>query len=658
MRGQRRLPLGGEARFLYKEKLLMFNANSIISALKNAPLDADAVLNIGEWLFAENLPKEFFLSIKSLVEAKNWTELNERFYKKLSFGTGGLRGRVVAKNPTSVELPAAGAAPKHPAAGSNCLNYVTVLKATLGLFNYCKKHFDAKNPRLLVSYDTRFFSEEFARMAASMWANLGGEAYMFGGARPTPQLSYTIPQIGAHAGVMITASHNPYYDNGYKVYDENGAQMASQKTKLLAEFIGEVSVNDVSGFLDSGILGAKILPAEAENSYIDSLSEALIEPDSLRETPPKIVYTPLHGTGAAVCPRVMERFGIPAVFVEAQMKPDGAFATVKSPNPEDSSAMEMGIKIAEDCGADALIATDPDSDRMGVAVKSEGGKFGILSGNEVGIMLAAFRLERMKALGLMEDPENCVVLKSFITSPLIEKICGFYGVRCVNTLTGFKYIGERICLYEKKFIAENGCELKDRYFKNRARMFQKHSSFFVLGAEESLGYLGTDSTKDKDANSALLMFAELLAYLKKNGLSAREYLVEIFKKYSFVRDFSESLRLESVADLKRAKNILFEFGKNPPKKISNLEVSEIVNFSDGGISDADGERLPKENFYMLKFADGSRVGVRASGTEPKIKFYISIAGGKAGSADDLDSLNARSREKADAIFRYFEGVFA
>ncbi|MBR4597674.1 MAG: phospho-sugar mutase [Opitutales bacterium] len=622
----------------------------VFDTLKN--LQPDAAKNLSEFISCENLPDRAAASVCELVEAKKFGELDDRFFRHLSFGTGGLRGRVLAANPARAEIPAE--EPEYPAVGTNCLNDFTVLKAALGLWDFCADYC-AKNggaPRLVIARDVRFFSERFCALTASLWRKKGGEVFIFSGARSTPQLSFTVRKLKALAGVVITASHNPPHDNGYKVYFKDGGQITNKIASEIAERMSKIGWGEVCKHLQIDLGGVKIVPQDVEECYIKSIADCVLDKPLIEKNPPKIVFSPVHGTGAFACPKVMGSLGISPILVEAQMAENPRFPTVKTPNPEYPETLSAGIEIAKRENADAVLVTDPDADRLGVAVRGEGGEYGLLDGNSIAAALFYYRAEKMRQMGIIKNPKNCAVIKTFVTTPLIDKIARARGLKCVNVLTGFKWIGERLTHYENLLEKEIGAEAAEKLgYLERAALMQKHSTFAVFGGEESYGYIAADSVRDKDANAALAMFCELMACLKSRGKSFADYMAEIYSEFGCHAQAHASVYFEGAGGARKIQNILESLEENPLESLCGCAVSSFTNFSKEGIFDADGLPVPAEKFYFYELENGAQFAVRASGTEPKIKFYIFASAPVSGGVSQKDAM-----QKSEEIVGKIKGV--
>lgn len=617
--------------------------------------------NILGWLDENFLPEWAIDALVELFEEGRYEEINDRFFRFLAFGTGGMRGRTIGKQPAMAELgrQSEQGTPEHAAVGANNMNDFNVVRATMGLFNYCKGYLDANGggtPKLVVAYDVRHFSKRFCELAASVWTRMGGEAYIFDSPRSTPQLSFSVRQLKTTAGIVITASHNPPHDNGYKVYFSDGAQAISPHAEGIVEQVGKVSWKEVGKYLDINLDGVKRVPEEAEQAYIKSIENCVIDAKVLADNKPKVVFTSVHGTGVTMCPAVMRHFGLDPYFVEPQMKIDSRFPTVKQPNPEYAETLSMGIQKMRETGAECLMATDPDADRMGVAIRTRSGEIRLLTGNMIGSLLAQYRISRMIEKGIITNPAKCAVIKTFVTTPLQDKIAAAYGIKCINTLTGFKWIGGRLELYRKQLEKALGKSVDDLTYLERAKLSQEYSTFFVFGGEESYGYLGTDLVRDKDANAAVMMFCEMLGYLKSIGKTVDEYLDDIYLKCGYYLESLRSVYREGAAGAKQIQDFLVKLGEKPLESVGGVKVAKAVNFAKDEIFDADGIKIPSERFYFYTLKNGYSFAIRGSGTEPKIKFYA-FAHEKADSLEGLAKAKQTAKTELDRILDDLEANF-
>jgi phosphoglucomutase len=560
-------------------------------------------------------------SIEELVSGGHWTELNDRFYKTLTFGTGGLRGRTIGKHVTAAErgTPAAEGRPEHPAVGTNAMNDFNINRAVQGLMAYLKQKFPGEQVQVVFAHDTRHFSKEFAGLAARIVATLGGRAWLFPSDRPTPQLSFTIRWLKAHAGAVITASHNPAHDNGFKVYFQDGAQIVEPHASGIIKEVLAVQESLKPSPDPSGQVS--VLGPEADAAFLQALETSVLDRDGLAAGAGKlrIVYSPIHGTGARAVPAVLRQFGFTFSTVAAQDVPDGRFPTVASPNPENAETLQMAVDQAAREGADLVMATDPDADRMGAAVRTAAGGFQLLNGNQIGSILAAYRLETMFRLGWL-TPANAghaALIKTFVTTDLQKEIAAVWGVKCVETLTGFKYIGEKLGDYEKQAGGRGDLDLAAW----RERLLAK-STFFVFGGEESYGYLGGDYARDKDAAGSVLMLAEVAAVLKAKGRTLLDYLEEIYRQYGYYAEKLGTLTFEGAEGAAKIKRLVEGYRSHPPTEWAGVPVTGVQNFAEDRFVDIDGKPVPAELMLIFHLKGGARVAVRGSGTEPKIKYYF------------------------------------
>ena len=623
-------------------------------AVNDGKLLESSAENIKSWLDDDFLPAWALESLTELFENGEYSELDDRFFKPLSFGTGGLRGRTIGKVCTKAELgtPSAQGTPEHAAAGANNMNDFTVARASIGLFNYCSKWLlecgSQSKPSLVIAYDVRHFSKLFCELVASIWKKLGGEVSIFDGARSTPQLSFTVRYLQATAGIVITASHNPSHDNGYKVYFGDGAQIISPHAEGVVAEVGKVSWHSLGDFLDIDLQGVNVIEKSVEEAYIASIEDCVVDKQVMSVNKPKVVFTAVHGTGASLCPSVMRHFGLEPILVEEQMVMDPRFPTVKQPNPEYAETLSMGIEKMKECDADCLMATDPDADRMGVAIKTRSGEIRLLTGNMIGSLLSEYRIAQMKTKGIITNPSKCALIKTFVTSPLQDKIAQTHGLKCVNTLTGFKWIGGRLTMYDKILSEAVGKDCSTLPYLERSKLLQEHSTFFVFGGEESYGYLGTDSVRDKDANAAVIMFSEMMAYLKSQGKTIDEYLDEIYLKCGYYLEDLKSIYREGASGSAEIQAFLKMLDESPMTEVGSVKVAKAINFAKDKIVDVDGQEIAKEKFFFYTLENGYSFAIRASGTEPKIKFYA-FAVETAESQQELERVKKMARERLDSM---------
>ena len=594
------------------------------------------VVSLKQWASADFLPNWAGASIVELVENGEWDELNDRFYQNLAFGTGGIRGRTIGNVPASAEagtLSAIGS-PEHAAVGSNVLNDFNLVRATIGLFRYVEQYLKDSGsydlPRFVIAHDVRHFSRHFCELAASTWCKLGGQALIFEGPRSTPQLSFAVRQNKATCGAVITASHNPSHDNGFKVYFDDGAQVVSPHAEGIVDLVNLVELSEVPAFLDVDLAPVISLGAKDDAAYLDVLKEMVIDSEVMEKQAPRIVFSPIHGTGAISSVPALKELGVEVIEVPEQMVQDPRFPTVKSPNPENAEALAMAIAKANEVGADVVLATDPDADRMGVAVRDRSGEMVLLTGNQIGTIMAEYRISVLKDAEIIPEDggENTVLIKTFVTSPMQEAVADWHGLKTINTLTGFKWIGAKLAGYEAqmkaKLMEEEGtavdydaCDIW-----TRADLLLDYSTYFVFGGEESYGYLASDKVRDKDANAAVVMFCEVAAYLKAQEMTFPEFLDSLYLQHGYYEEKTINIYYEGAAGSQKIKNILESYRSDAPKTFGDVSVSGFTDFGKDEIIDADGDKIPPQDFYFLELSNGYSFAVRGSGTEPKIKFYV------------------------------------
>jgi len=594
------------------------------------------VVNLKQWASADFLPDWAGASILELVENSEWDELNDRFYQNLAFGTGGIRGRTIGRVPAAAETgtPSEKGSPEHAAVGSNVLNDFNLVRATIGLFRYTKQYLKESGsydlPRFVIAHDVRHFSRHFCELAASTWCKLGGQALIFEGPRSTPQLSFAVRQNKATCGAVITASHNPSHDNGFKVYFDDGAQVVSPHAEGIVDLVNLVELSEVPTFLDIDLAPVISLGAKDDAAYQEVLKEMVIDSEVMEKQAPRIVFSPIHGTGAISSVPALKEFGVEVIEVPEQMVQDPRFPTVKSPNPENAEALAMAIAKANEVGADVVVATDPDADRMGVAVRDRSGQMVLLTGNQIGTIMAEYRISVLKDAEIIPEDggENTVLIKTFVTSPMQEAVADWHGLKTINTLTGFKWIGDKLAGYEAqmkaRLLEEEGtavdydaCDIW-----TRADLLLDYSTYFVFGGEESYGYLASDKVRDKDANAAVVMFCEVAAYLKAQEMTFPEFLDSLYLQHGYYEEKTVNIYYEGAAGSQKIKNILESYRSAAPKAFGDVSVSGFTDFGKDEIIDADGDKIPAQDFYFLELSNGYSFAVRGSGTEPKIKFYV------------------------------------
>lgn len=635
----------------------------ISAAGQSGQLLPSSVENLEAFLGAR-LPAWAEASIDELVTRQAWGELNDRFYRYLEFGTGGMRGRTVGVTAAAAEtgqIDASGA-PAHAAIGSNLLNDFTLLRAVIGLFRYTKKYLADQGtasvrPKLVIAHDVRHFSRHFSELAVSTWTQLGGEAFLFGGPRPTPQLSFSVRWLKAHAGVVITASHNPPHDNGFKAYFEDGAQVVPPHDRGIVQEVNAVPLGELGRFLTPRLEGVTTLGRDADDAYLAVAAQAALDPAILRRAQVKIAFTNIHGTGAVHSVPLLVHAGCDVVPVPEQLEFDGRFPTVKSPNPENAAALARAIALAEAQGCDVVLATDPDADRMGCAVRNRAGKMELLTGNQIGALLAEYRLAKFKELGWIPQTgsSHACIVKTFVTTRLQDAIGTGHGVKVINTLTGFKWIAAKMRGYENQLKAKlgPGFDYEVTSFAERAKLMLEHGTFYAFGCEESYGYLPNDLVRDKDGNSACLMFAELCAAVKTRGLTVPEYLDAIFLRYGFYLEGVINIYYEGASGNAKIARILESYRSNPPAAFGEVRVAKFQDFGRETIHDADGEEIPKQDLYLVTLANGYSFAARGSGTEPKMKFYL-FANERVGSATELPAVKARVKATLDGLSKLIE----
>jgi phosphoglucomutase len=604
--------------------------------------------------------------VAELIAADQWVELNDRFYKTLAFGTGGLRGRTIGKIVMPSERGDArdDERPQFPCVGTNAMNFFNISRATQGLIDYLHEWNAQENvtarPKLVIAYDTRFFSEEFADLTAKVAAENGCDAFVFQGPRSTPELSFAVRYLRASAGVVITASHNPPHDNGYKVYFSDGAQVIEPQASGIIAKVNAIASETFTPLLKNRQGNVTRLGAEIDEAYMQRLATLIIDPNLIRQADSlRIVFTPIHGTGGVIVKPMLKRLGFNFEVVPEQDRFDGKFPTVKSPNPENAEALQMGIELAEKRKADLVIATDPDCDRMGVAVRNRAGKIELLSGNQIGSLMAFYRAKALFDRGILnkENASRGVIIKTFVTTDLLKAIAEHFGLRCVETLTGFKYIGAKLGKYERALPPEarqNYASLTEQETRN---LRLAHSSFYVFGGEESYGYSGADFARDKDANGAVIMFCEMAAYAKSRGQTLDQLLDEIFSTLGYFAEKNGSLVFEGAEGADKIVRLVESYAHTPPSEMVGLKVTGITNFEKETIRDVEGDEIPKEKMSIFELEDHTRIAVRASGTEPKIKYYLfgqrRPEKGKFDPAE-LSQIKAEVKDKLERLWAWLE----
>jgi phosphoglucomutase len=571
-------------------------------------------------------------SVAELADAGAWGELNDRFFTRLAFGTGGLRGRTISTRITTAERGSAreGERPDHPCVGTNALNFYNITRATLGLCRYLKAAHEREGrpgrPSLAVARDTRHFGSEFADQVAKVATETGCDVFRFVNPRSTPELSFSVRHLGAGAGIVLTASHNPPPDNGYKVYWNDGAQVVEPHAGGIIAEVNAIAGEAYEPVPESGRGTITDLGGEIDEAYLARLETLLLDPELVKSQRDslKIVFTNLHGTGGTISPQLLRRLGFHCDTVPAQDVEDGWFPTVKSPNPENAEALAMGVAQAERDGADIVIATDPDCDRMGVAVRDDAGAMKLITGNQIGSLLAWYRIRTFIRLGIINESnrDHSVLVKTFVTTELQGAIAAKHGIPCVNTLTGFKYIGEKLGKYERQIPAQLRADYRRLSDAETRALRLEHSRFFIFGGEESYGYLGADFLRDKDGNGAVAMFAELAAHAKAEGTTIPGLLDRLYLEYGYHREGQHSETLKGADGARQIQSLAGDYGANPPAEVDGVAVTRVRDFSKQDIHDEEDDLIPKEKMLFVDLADGRAFAVRPSGTEPKIKFYF------------------------------------
>ncbi|MEH7746605.1 MULTISPECIES: phospho-sugar mutase [Bacillaceae] len=566
------------------------------------------------WFSFDGLEED--LKAKLIEIRDNESLVEEHFYKHLEFGTGGMRGEL--------------------GPGINRLNTYTIRRAAEGLGSYISEQGEsAKQRGVVIAYDPRHKSPEFALEVAKTVGKYGIKAYLFEELHPTPVLSFALRYLHAFSGVVITASHNPPEYNGFKVYGEDGGQIPPEAADIIIQYVNAVEneltveVAEEQELLTSGLL--TYIGEEIDHAYVEQLKTLQLNPEMVREVANnfKIVYSPLHGTGNKPVREGLKAFGFENVtVVKEQEMPDPDFSTVKSPNPEEHAAFELAIQYGERIGADILMATDPDADRLGVAVKNSDGEYVVLTGNQTGALMLEYLLSQKQAKGIL--PVNGVVIKTIVTSEIGRAIAEHYGVQAMDTLTGFKFIGEKIKEFEQT---------------------KQHT--FLLGYEESYGYLIGDFVRDKDAVQSAVFVAEVAAFYKSKGMTLYEGLLSIFEKYGFYQESLQSITLKGKDGAERIAGLMDSFRQEKLAEVAGIGVAAIEDYStstkfeNGAETEID---LPRSNVLKYHLSDGSWFCLRPSGTEPKAKFYFAVKGDSmADSKEKLSKLQEAVMNKVKQI---------
>ncbi|KKD54609.1 MULTISPECIES: phospho-sugar mutase [Paenibacillus] len=553
-------------------------------------LSKKALEGIESWLQDPYIDEETKQELRALQG--NDQELEDRFYKELEFGTGGLRGVI--------------------GAGSNRMNRYVIGRATQGLARYILEQHAGKEgkPSVVIAHDSRHFSPEFALDAALVLAGNGIVAKLFPSLRPTPQLSFSVRHLGASGGIVVTASHNPPEYNGYKVYNNEGGQLVPDQAEKVIGYIREVpSFADIKSLAreEAEAQGLLVwLGEEEDEAFVDTVASVSVNRELIAAGPGKnfkVVFTPLHGTGNIPVRRVLEKIGFEQVhIVPEQEQPDAEFSTVKSPNPEERDAFKLAIALGEKIGADLLIGTDPDADRMGAVVKNRDGEYVVLSGNQSGAIMVYYLLNQLKETGKL--PNNGAVIKTIVTSEMGAVIAEHFGATVFNTLTGFKYIGEKMNQFD-----------------------QTGEYTYLFGYEESYGYLAGNYARDKDAVLAAMLIAEAAAYYSTQGKTLYDVLQELYEQFGYFLEKLESRTLKGKDGVEQIQGKMTDWRSNAPQEIAGVKVDKVLDYSQG----LDG--LPQENVLKFLLEDGSWFCLRPSGTEPKIKVYFAVRGSSLSDAE-------------------------
>ncbi|WP_162055704.1 phospho-sugar mutase [Pontibacter pamirensis] len=563
---------------------------------------------IDSWL-SGNYDAATKAEINDLLNRNEHDTLSDAFYKDLEFGTGGLRGIM--------------------GAGSNRMNRYTLGMATQGLCNYLKQNFPDQQIKVAIAHDSRNNSDKFARIIADIFSANDIKVYLFDALRPTPELSFAIRHLRCQSGVVITASHNPKEYNGYKAYWNDGAQVTAPHDKNIITEVNKItSIDDVK--FEPKPENIEMIGAEVDEAYMKEVLDLSISQEAIkRQHDLKIVFTPIHGTGITLVPEILKRFGFTNVHVvEEQSEPNGNFPTVVYPNPEEKDAMTLAMKKAEELDADLVMATDPDADRVGIAVKNLKGEFVLLNGNQTGALFVNYLLQAWQKAGKLTGKEY--VVKTIVTTDLIKKIADSYNVTMYETLTGFKYIAEII----------RNLEGKETY---------------IAGGEESYGYLAGDFVRDKDAISACALIAEMAAVAKDNGQSLFEMMVEMYTRYGFYKEDLVSITKKGMRGAEEIQQMMADMRSNPPQTIAGSKVVEISDYKSGTRKNTvtgEESKLDMESSNVLQYMteDGSKISARPSGTEPKIKFYVSV-NEPLTSKEDFDATAQQLNQKIEQTLK-------
>ncbi|WDF80784.1 phospho-sugar mutase [Mucilaginibacter sp. KACC 22773] len=571
-------------------------------------LDPSILKKVNTWLEG-NYDADVKQEIQTLLDNKAYTELTDSFYRDLEFGTGGLRGTM--------------------GPGSNRINKYTIGAATQGLANYLKKTYPGEKVKVAIAHDSRNNADLFSNITAEVFSANDIHVYFFKALRPTPELSFAVRHFGCKSGVMLTASHNPKEYNGYKAYGADGGQFVSPHDKAVMDEVAKIASIDEIKFnrVDANI---EEIGEEVDELYLEGITKLSISPEAIsRQKDLKIVYSPIHGTGITLVPQALKCFGFEnVILVDEQTTPDGNFPTVVYPNPEEKEALTLALKKAQEVDADLVLATDPDADRVGIAVKNTDNEFILLNGNQTGCMLINYLLSAWEDKGKLTGNEY--IVKTIVTSNLIDAIAKAKNVTCYNTLTGFKYIGELMTRFEGK-------------------------QTFIGGGEESYGYLIGELVRDKDAVVSSAFIAEMTAYYKDKGSSLFEALIDTYVQYGFYKEKLISITKKGKTGAEEIKAMMETFRKNPPATLGGSKVVTLKDYefqveTDLNTNTTKAIELPTSDVLQFITEDGSIISARPSGTEPKIKFYCSV-NGKLASKEAYADTDKQLDAKIDAIMQ-------
>ena len=563
--------------------------------------DAQIIERVKEWL-SDKFDQETKNQVKNLLE-NNEKELVECFYKNLEFGTGGMRGIM--------------------GVGTNRMNVYTVGMATQGLANYLNKTFQGQEIKVAIAHDSRNNSALFAKTCADIFSANGIKAYLFNSLRPVPELSFAVRQLGCKSGVMITASHNPKEYNGYKAYWEDGAQVVAPHDKNIVDEASKVKVSDVKFNGNPSLI--ETLDEEFDKIYLERIKGlTLSQEDINKHKDIKIVYTPIHGSGVRLVPEILKMKGFENIsVVQEQCNPDGNFPTVISPNPENAEALTLAIKLAKEKGADLVMATDPDADRVGIAVRNNNNEFVLMNGNQTAAILTYYLLTKWKENGKLDG--NQYIVKTIVTTELLKAMADKFSVKCYDVLTGFKFIADVIRNNEGK-------------------------TTFIGGGEESYGYLAGEFVRDKDAVNACSLIAEAAAWAAEKGKTMYQLLLDIYSQYGYYRESLVKVVKDGKSGAEEIQKMMDDYRNDPPAVINDSNVVMIKDYltqKASNILDGTDENidLPKSNVLQFFLEDGTKISVRPSGTEPKIKFYFGVKEG----VKDISKLDATEKAALDKI---------